>query len=225
MSHSRPTESRMTSVTPLEPRRRRRDTNPPRTVERDVTIPLHRELGRESTRAVVHPQRDAGYSELALAARFFPLAAAVVAVDLMTKAWAATALAARTMTLSPLVSLSLAYNRALAGGVSLGENTRALTFAATGIVVGLLVMIAPAVTRHHRRAWVALALIAGAGLGNLASLAADARGVVDFIAVRRPGGAWVLNVADVALAAGLVLLAWTVVVLARDAVRGRGGVR
>jgi signal peptidase II len=216
----------MTSVTPIEPRRRRRDSNPrTRIVERDVTIPVHRELGREATRAVVLPQRDAGYSELALAARFFPVVAAVVAADLATKAWAATALAARTMTLSPLVSLSLAYNRALAGGVSLGENTRAITFAATGVVVGLLVMIAPAVTRHHRRAWVALALIAGAGLGNLASLASDARGVVDFIAVRRPGGAWVLNVADLALAAGLALLAWTVVVLAGGAVRGRTRVR
>jgi lipoprotein signal peptidase len=124
------------------------------------------------------------------------------------------------------LSLALSYNRASAGGVSLGAHTREVNFVATGIVVGLLVMLVPTLTKLHRKAWVAAALIVGAGLGNLASLASDERGVADFIALHRGGGAaWVLNVADLALIAGLTLLAWTAVVIARAARRGGAHVR
>jgi signal peptidase II len=215
----------MTPVTPLEPHLRRRDANrrPPRAdrhVDRVVEIAVHREP------EVARAPEASPLSERALAARFFPLAALVVAVDLATKAWAASSLAARSVRVSDGLSLALSYNRASAGGVSLGAHTREVNFVATGIVVGLLVMIVPTLTKLHRKAWVAAALIVGAGLGNLASLASDERGVADFIALHRGGGAaWVLNVADLALIAGLALLAWTAGVLARAARRGGAHVR
>ena len=219
----------MTLVTPIEPHLRRRDTgrSAPRThqLERDVAIPVHRELPAVDA-TLRAPQATRPLSERALAARFFPLVAAVLAADLATKAWATSALAARTVRLAEGISLALSYNRASAGGVSLGSHTRDLNFVATGVVVGLLVMLAPTLTRLHRRAWVAVALIVGAGLGNLVSLAHDDRGVADFIALSHGhGGAWVLNVADVALLLGLALLAWTTLVLARAARRGGANAR
>ncbi|MBV9880806.1 MAG: signal peptidase II, partial [Gemmatirosa sp.] len=107
----------------------------------------------------------------------------------------------------------------------LGANTRAINFMATGLVIGLVVMLAPVLTRLDRRAWRGLALIVGAGLGNMASLAMGGAGVPDFIALHRAGGgAWVLNVADVALAIGLVLLARTFATLVGVVARGGGRV-
>ena len=82
-------------------------------------------------------------------------------------------------------------------------------------------MLAPVLARVDRRSWAAVALIVGAGLGNLASMASDPRGVVDFIAV----GRYVLNVADVALLVGLGLLARTTFGMLRTVRGGRGGVR
>jgi signal peptidase II len=238
----------MTPVTPIEPHLRRRDAGRPkreehepprersrpgrgkddRLVERDVTIPVYREadqLRRDEETTPDAPPEQRTLSERALAARFFPLAGAVVVVDLATKAWASSALAERSMRVANGVTLALSYNRASAGGVSLGAHTRDLNFAGTGVVVGLLVMLAPTLTRLHRRAWIAVALIVGAGLGNLTSLASDARGVADFIALRHAGGAWVLNVADVALFVGLTLLAWTTLLLAGAAWRGDARLR
>ena len=103
----------------------------------------------------------------------------------------------------------------------LGAHTRALNLAATGLVVGLLVMLVPALARVDRRSTAALALVAGGGLGNLVSLAASARGVEDFLAWRHAGGAVVVNVADVAMFAGLALLGRTLWALAQ-AVRTHG---
>jgi len=210
-----------TPVTPIDTYRRRRDTDRrsntgERVVERGVSIPVHRE-----PETLTPDTRPRELNEHGLAARFFPLAGVVVAADLLTKAWATSALGERAVQVANGVSLALSYNRASAGSVSLGAHTREVNFVATGVIVGLLVMLVPTLTKLHRRAWVAVALIVGAGLGNLVSLASDERGVVDFIALYRPGGAWVLNVADVALAIGLTLLAWTTCVLAL-AVRRKG---
>jgi len=218
----------MTPVTPIEPHLRRRDgarrpsrvERGDRAVERTVPIPVHREPQRAEPVEPMEPDIEGRLSERALAARFFPVVAAVVAADLATKAWATSALATRAVRLVDGVALALHYNRASAGGVSLGAHTRDLNFLGTGIVVALMVMIVPSLTRLHRRAWVAAALIVGAGLGNMASLVSDDRGVADFIAFSHGNGAaWVLNVADVALAVGLALLAWTTLVLARAARR------
>lgn len=103
----------------------------------------------------------------------------------------------------------------------LGAHTRALNLAATGIVVGLLVMLVPTLARIDRRSTVALALVAGGGLGNLVSLAVSPRGVEDFLAWHYAGGMVVVNVADLAMVAGFCLLGRTVGQLVR-AVRAHG---
>lgn len=155
----------------------------------------------------------AAVDERALAREFFPLVLIVALLDLATKALAVAGLGADPVGVGGPFALHLVYNTASAGGVSLGEQTRAINFMATGIVVGLLVMLVPTLARLDRRAPAALALIAGGGLGNLVSLGASPHGVPDFLAVRSGAGWWALNVADVALAVGLVLLGRTVLVL------------
>jgi lipoprotein signal peptidase len=218
-----PNARRRTPVTPL---RRPVDGERPLTGERVVPFPMHREIERprSSVRATVVGSAEAveavaaapaAMTERALAVRFFPLVGAVALADLATKALAVDALADRTVAVAGPLALHLVYNTASAGGVWLGAHTRELNLVATGVVIGLLVMLAPILVRIDRRSWVALALMAGGGLGNLTSLATSSRGVPDFLAFRHPGGAWVLNVADVLMLAGLVLLGRRVLVLAR----------
>lgn len=153
--------------------------------------------------------------ETELARTFLPVVALAVTADLATKAWAVAALSGGRHALFSWLSLALVYNGASAGGVWLGESTRAINFVATGVVVALLVAIVPALARIDRRSTVALALAAGGGVGNLVSLAEGGRGVPDFIAIHHAVGSWVINVADVALLVGLVLLMRTVVVMVR----------
>jgi lipoprotein signal peptidase len=189
----------------------RRDTPIPRRAARAVA-------GGVAAHAAV---RGARLTERELAARFFPVAVAVACVDLLTKMVAASTLAdGAPRALGPL-ALQLVYNVGSAGGVMLGAHTRALNVAMTGLVVGLLVMLVPALARIDRRSTAALALVAGGGLGNLVSLATSARGVEDFLAWQRAGGAIIVNVADLAMLGGLVLLGRTVWQLAR-AVRTHG---
>jgi lipoprotein signal peptidase len=220
----------MATVLPFDPSFRRTPravravagpTPAPRTGRRDTPIP------RRAARAVVggvaahSAVRGGRETERALATRFFPAAAAVACVDLLTKLVAASALAdGAPRALGPL-ALQLVYNVGSAGGVMLGAHTRALNLAATGLAVGLLVMLVPVLARIDRRSTAALALVAGGGAGNLVSLATSARGVEDFLAWRHAHGAVVVNVADLAMLAGLALLGRTVWQLAR-AMRAHG---
>ena len=218
--------------TPVAPLRRPVDGERPAAVERVVPLPTHREIAierpavRPSVRATVVAGREVAeraavdptpLTDRALAMRFFPLVGAVAAIDLWTKQLAVASLADRTIEVADTLALHLVYNTASVGGVWLGAYTRELNVAATGIVIGLLVMLAPVLSRLDRRAWLALGLMAGGGVGNLASLIGSTRGVVDFLAFRHTGGAWVLNVADVFMFAGLALLGRTILVLARAA--------
>jgi lipoprotein signal peptidase len=160
-------------------------------------------------------------SERALARRFFPLAATAACVDLVTKMVAdATLSDGVTRAFGPF-ALHLVHNVGSAGGVMLGAHTRAINLAATGIVVGLLVMLVPALARVDRRSTAALALVVGGGIGNLVSLATSAHGVEDFLAWQHTGGAIIVNVADLAMVAGFALLGRTLWQLAR-AVRVHG---
>ena len=231
-----PASAIMATVLPFDPHARRRTPatplrrplvgERPLVSERVVPLPTHREIERRrpSVRATVVESTEevetvveapASMTERALAVRFFPLVGALALADLATKALALDLLADRTVAVAGPLALHLVYNTASAGGVWLGAHTRELNLVATGVVIGLLVMLVPILARIDRRSWVALALMAGGGVGNLTSLATSPVGVPDFLAFRHPGGAWVLNVADVLMLAGLVLLGRTVLVLAR----------
>ena len=124
--------------------------------------------------------------------RALAVAVVVVAADQLTKLWAVDALADRTITLAGPTRLALSHNTGGAFGLGAGF----VPFIALA-VVALVVVIA-----------VALGLVAGGAVGNLADRLFRSPGllrgaVVDFVDLR-----WwpVFNVADVAITAGCIVL-------------------
>lgn len=201
-----------------------------RRIERQVPRPVAVEP-RAARARVVRPAildvsmvvpTEAPPTQRALARAFFPAMALVALVDLATKAMAEAWLTPHVVHGAGLpLRLQLVHNVASAGGVWLGDHTRVLNVVATGLIVGVLVMLVPTLARVDRRAPLALALVAGGGFGNLVSLLASSSGVVDFLAIPHAGGAWVINGADGAIAAGLALLGRTVWSIVR-AIRAHG---
>jgi signal peptidase II len=102
--------------------------------------------------------------------------------------------------LGPL-GLTLSHNKGVAFGLAGGGGTGllVLTIAALGLI---LVLFAREPTRAGM--WVAVGLLAGGALGNLADRA-RAGAVTDFVDI----GPWPpFNLADVAITAGVAVLAW-----------------
>ena len=135
----------------------------------------------------------------------FATAACVFAVDRLTKIWAEHTLADRPIDLiRGVLTLRLTTNSG--GAFSLGQSAPWF-FAAATIVVSALIVL----TSFHRRSvWssVALGLILGGAVGNLADRVLRGPGlgghVVDFIDFH----VWpVFNVADSAVVIGAILLA------------------
>ncbi len=136
------------------------------------------------------------------------LAAVVLVVDQLTKAWAVTTLVegVRHPLVGDLLGLTLLYNPGAALSLATGM-TWVLTLAATVVSVVILRIA----NRLGSRSWaVALGLLLGGALGNLGDRffrePGFARGhVVDFIAY---GNLFVGNVADIAIvaAAGMIVL-------------------
>ncbi len=137
----------------------------------------------------------------------FTTAAAVFALDRLTKVWAAHALVDRPIDLIP-GALTLRYTTNSGGAFSLGQRTPWLFAGATLIVSGLIVLTA--FRSRNAVSAVGLGLVLGGALGNLADRAlrgpALSGHVVDFIDLH-----WwpVFNVADSAIVIGAVVLAWT----------------
>lgn len=138
----------------------------------------------------------------------FVLAAVVLVVDQLTKAWAEATLTVgeRVAVLGDLLGLVLVHNPGAALSLATG-----LTWVLTVIAAAVVVVIVRFAGRLGSRSWaVALGLLLGGALGNLGDrLFRDpgfARGhVVDFIAY---ADWFVGNVADIAIvvAAGLIVL-------------------
>jgi signal peptidase II len=113
--------------------------------------------------------------------------------------------------LGPL-GLTLSHNRGVAFGLAGGAGGGlVLTALAALVVVGYLFARDP----RRRGMWVAVGLVAGGALGNLADrIRADA--VTDYIDI----GSWpAFNLADIAISAGVILL---VLLYLRDAEAGTG---
>jgi signal peptidase II len=139
---------------------------------------------------------------------FIVCAVVVVVVDLVSKALAARYLDnARVISLlTGAVRLVLVHNDQSALGISIGPYTWEINCALTLVALLLTgVLCRPLAVIDH---WspVMLGLIAGAAAGNLYSLVASPRGVIDFVAFSPVNGHEVIfNLADVAAVLGLFL--------------------
>jgi signal peptidase II len=142
-----------------------------------------------------------------LVRRFALVLGLVAAVDLSSKLVATLLLADGGIRVFGPVDLAVTYNRGSALGLSFGPYTWLLNVVTTA---GALVLVAVAIrplAAVDRRAPVALGLIGGAALGNLASLLVPPAGVADFIAVQVGSvGRVIMNAADIAAYAGLAML-------------------
>jgi signal peptidase II len=131
------------------------------------------------------------------------LCGAVVAADQAIKALVESSLTIgeEAEVLGP-ITITNVHNRGIAFGLAggSGDGIVVATFAALGLILLLF-----ARTAGTRGTWVAVGLIAGGALGNLADrIRADA--VTDYIDLP----AWpAFNLADIAITLGVALLAWT----------------
>lgn len=148
--------------------------------------------------------------------RFVAVAAVVGLIDLLTKEWATTSIPATGIALSGPVDLALTYNLGSAFGISFSTYPWQVNALATLVALGLAGAAVRALSRIDRRAPIALGLIAGAAIGNLASMLVPPAGVADFIAVQVSAGSRiVMNLADVAAYAGLAMMVRSFVLLSR----------
>ena len=157
-------------------------------------------------------------------ATFVAMAALVVYGDLVTK-WMAVALwSGETHPLAAGLHIQVVYNTLGAFSTSLGHLTWEINVATTVMAVLLSSAVSGRLAAVDATAPATLGLVAGAGMGNLASLLGSSAGVPDVLAVSDGrGGALVVNLADVAAYLGIVWclrLAWTVI---RAAVRSSEG--
>ena len=132
------------------------------------------------------------------------VAAAVLALDALTKQWAVSALADGPIELFGSVRLALTHNKA--GAFGLGGAF--VPFLAVGALVLVLVMVVRGSATEKLPMALALGLILGGAFGNVIDRILRAPGflrgaVVDFVDV----GFWpVFNLADTAITCGCVLL-------------------
>ena len=136
------------------------------------------------------------------------VAAAVIAIDQLTKTWAVHVLATRDIDLFWTLRLQLARNRGAAFSLAFGSGG---VIAILAIVV-VIVLIAVGRSLDTRLGILSLGLVLGGALGNLTDrLLRDGSGflggaVIDFIDLQ-----WwpIFNVADMAVSIGGVLLVLT----------------
>ncbi|MDH5642911.1 MAG: signal peptidase II [Gemmatimonadota bacterium] len=141
---------------------------------------------------------------------FWGLISSVVALDVITKAWAVSAL---TRIPRPVfgdwLTFQLVYNPGAAFGINVGSYSR-VTFLVLGFVaLGVLATLARQTEPSDKIRIAALALVCGGAVGNLIDRVRSARGVVDFIDVGIGMHRWpTFNIADIAVTVGALVLAF-----------------
>lgn len=130
----------------------------------------------------------------------------VLLADLITKQWAVTSLADRSVPLLDWFSMFLVFNTGAAGGLSLGPYTWLINLVGTTATIALVVAVVLPLARVDVRGAAAMGMVTGGALGNLASLLGEARGVPDFLALRMQDRFVIFNVADLGLWAGALTL-------------------
>ena len=153
----------------------------------------------------------------AMARLFWGTAAAVIAVDLVTKLLAEHFLVPRYVphrVIGEVVRFTLAYNPGAAFSMSLGEYSRwifgAFAVVALFVLWRLYRMTGAGARAGDRLRVLALGLAFGGAAGNLVDRIRSPQGVVDFIDIgMRDVRFWTFNVADSAVTVGAILLAWS----------------
>jgi signal peptidase II len=143
---------------------------------------------------------------------FWPVLAVVAFVDVTTKAIAVRELVPQRVPhelLGNLLRLTLVYNPGAAFGLHLGPQSRWIFTALTLVALVILARLYVATQRGDVARVLALALVCAGAVGNLLDRLRSDLGVVDFIDVGLGDSRWpTFNVADMAVSAGAVLLAW-----------------
>jgi signal peptidase II len=146
------------------------------------------------------------------AAVFWPVLVAVAVADAATKS-----LAQRWLPLPDLprdvlgntVRFTLVYNPGAAFGINFGGHSRWIFMGLTIVALLILARLYAATRNGHVLRALALALVCGGALGNLMDRVWSGMGVVDFIDIGLRSARWpTFNVADMAVSAGAVLLAF-----------------
>lgn len=142
--------------------------------------------------------------------RWLLVSAAVLALDLATKAWvSATFAPGEGRDVAPFLRMVLVYNKGAAFSFLADAGGWQRWFFA-GVAIVIAVAIVVALRRQHREplAAGALALVLGGALGNLWDRLALGH-VVDFVLVHWNGHAFpAFNVADSAITVGVAALLW-----------------
>lgn len=143
---------------------------------------------------------------------FWPVAAAVVISDLVTKTVAAGELFPRGIpraVFGDVVRLTLVYNPGAAFGFDLGPFSRWIFLALTVGALIILAMLYKSTSPGDIYRTLAIALVCGGAVGNLIDRIWRPLGVVDFIDIGVGNMRWpTFNVADMAVSMGAFLLAW-----------------
>ncbi len=139
------------------------------------------------------------------------IALPVLAADVATKQLAVARLEPHVphRLVGTAVRLTLTFNRQGVMGLPVGPHARWLLAGLTLVVLLILARLLRDTHPGERLRAVAVAMIVGGACGNLLDHLFSARGVVDFIDVGTSGWRfWTFNVADMAIDAGVALLAF-----------------
>jgi signal peptidase II len=140
--------------------------------------------------------------------RFSWLAVVVLIADQLSKLWAVRVLPHGEIVLAPFFNFSLAYNTGAAFGFLSGASGwQNLFFVAVAIVVGIVILVMlRRLKPGDTQVSVALWLILGGAIGNLADRLRLGH-VVDFFDFHLGGWHfWTFNIADSAITIGAALL-------------------
>lgn len=142
--------------------------------------------------------------------RWLGASAAVVALDLATKAWVAAAFTlGEVREVTPFFDLVLMHNTGAAFSfLAKAGGWQRWFFTGVSIVVSAVILVMLRRGTAHRAASLGLALVLGGALGNLYDRLTLGH-VVDFIQVHAAGYYWpAFNVADSAITVGVAILIW-----------------
>ena len=143
---------------------------------------------------------------------FWPVVAAVVAIDQVTKAAAAETLIPRGVphaVWGDWLRLTLVYNPGAAFGLNLGPYSRWIFLVLTLGALVILWRLFRATAAGDLARTIAVSLVCGGAVGNLIDRIRSPMGVVDFLDVGIRDMRWpTFNVADMAVSTGAFLLAW-----------------